>query len=79
MIKEIDCAIEYIAPDLMKYTNTNDWVYFVASDGDAPQKIYFNYSEAFNSEKYIFIDVFDRGGDKIIAFKNIDGVWMDDF
>lgn len=77
-LKEIDCTIEYMAPDLMKYTNTADWRYFVASDGDSPKKLFFNYSEAFNSD-YTFIDVFDEMGELVIGFKNIDGVWIDEF
>lgn len=76
-LREIDCTIEYTAPDLMKYTNVSEWRYFVASDGDQPLKMFFNYLEAFNSD-YTYLDIFDERGEKIVSFRNDSGVWCDD-
>jgi len=52
--------------------------YYVASDEDGPELIYFSSDEAFASG-YTFIDIFDDDGDKLASFKlNIDDDYNQD-
>jgi len=45
-----------------------DAVYFVVSEGDEPEKIYFSDEEAFASGA-MYIDGFDEEGLKVISYK----------
>ncbi len=45
--------------------------YFVVSNGDSPDKIFFDLQEAFNTEA-TFVDVFDENGEFVRAYKFVE-------
>lgn len=54
--------------------------YFVCSNSDAPEFIYFDKDSAFNDQfPTDFIDSFDENGEKVSSYKWIDGSYTEDF
>jgi len=53
-------------------------IYFVVSNSDEPERIYFSKDTAFAS-KANYVDSFGRGGLKIKAYKFVDGKYTEDF
>ena len=58
---------------------TTNEKYFVTSNGDAPEAMFFNKEQAMsNGDTYI--DSFDEGGVKVESYKrDVDGLWTTDF
>ncbi|MCK5603874.1 hypothetical protein KAR91_18450 [Candidatus Pacearchaeota archaeon] len=52
--------------------------YFVISSGDEPERLFFNKEEAFAYEAN-YVDSFDNNGERVIAYKFIDGIYVTDF
>ena len=56
-----------------------DAAYYVLSNGDAPEAIKFNLSDAMEAESR-YIDVFDMSGEKLTAYWRLaDGTYTDTF
>lgn len=52
--------------------------YFVGSNGDEPERIYFTGREAFFSGDD-YIDSFDEGGNRVCSYKFVDDEYTTDF
>lgn len=52
--------------------------YFVASNGDEPLHIFFDKKHAFES-KHLYIDSFDKDGNKCISYKFVNNKYTTDF
>lgn len=52
--------------------------YFVGSEGDAPEIIYFELELAITNE-HLYIDIFDEGGIKVRALKRVEGLYAAEF
>lgn len=53
--------------------------YFVCSNGDCPESIYFNKDEVLGESESEYIDSFDEDGIKVSSYKLIDGLYTEDF
>lgn len=62
----------------MKEGNYKYIKYWVGSDGESPEKIYFNSGDALNSE-HRYLDSFDDYGDHVLAYALIDDRYTTDF
>ncbi|MFA7287399.1 MAG: hypothetical protein WC055_00820 [Melioribacteraceae bacterium] len=52
--------------------------YFVTSNGDAPESIYFNKDEVFQEDND-YIDSFDEDGVKVSSYKLVGDSYTEDF
>lgn len=57
---------------------SNDPKYFVVSNGDAPDGIFFNLEDA-KADESIYIDMFDSKGKWVNAIKFVNGEWTENF
>lgn len=53
--------------------------YFVCSNGDAPESIWFDKDEVFEDSYSEYIDSFDEDGVKVTAYKLVNGEYTEDF
>lgn len=53
--------------------------YFVCSNGDAPESIWFDKDEVFEDSYSEYIDSFDEDGCKVTAYKLVNGEYTEDF
>lgn len=53
--------------------------YFVCSNGDAPESIYFDKNEALEDSYSEYIDSFDEDGVKVSSYKMVGDFYTEDF
>lgn len=56
----------------------NNEKYFVTSNGDEPEQIFFSKQEAFDTESN-YVDSFDENGIKVNSYKWVDNGYTQDF
>lgn len=76
--------IKYMFQDLVAIGTEQSYIMtdfvFVGCNSEAAEKIYFTWQDfCANEDLHLYVSVFDRAGTLIKHFKNVDGVWTDNF